>query len=374
MNYSTKPTEMKRICHLTYHPPFDTRIFHKECKTLAKAGYDVCLLVPYSRKETVDGVEIIPLPKYRTRFKRFLFLPFKTFLLALKQKAQVYHFHDPAFIITGIFLKIMGKKVVYDVHEDYKSKLLSKFYIPPYIRKPIALLFDCFEKLAAKFFDAIIVVEDYIYQRFKHHRKVQIANFPPVLSIPRNKKDYSRFVFVYAGGISKERGILKILSALEYLQDYKDRIKIVLLGPCEDNEVKEKMVKNETVVSYLGYRPWSEVMTTYSSADAGLLLLQPVQSYITVETPVKLFEYMLAGLPVISSNFIGLKKFIEENKCGICVDPTNPKEIAEAMKFLIEYPVEAREMGKNGKKIVLERYNWEREGEKLIKLYKELTG
>jgi len=81
---------------------------------------------------------------------------------------------------------------------------------------------------------------------------------------------------------------------------------------------------------------------------------------------------MATGLPVIASNFLFWKKIIKENKCGLSVNPLNPKEIAVAIKFLIEHPNEAKKMGENGKKAVLKKYNWENEEKKLIKIYQNL--
>jgi glycosyltransferase involved in cell wall biosynthesis len=267
-------------------------------------------------------------------------------------------------------LKALGKKVIYDVHEDYKSKILSKYYIPRFLRRPLAHLFDLFEKTASKIFDAIIVVDDYLLSRFRHRRVVKVAHFPPIIEIPR-KKQNDEFVFVYAGGINKDRGISKVIQALGFLGDYKGEMKIILAGPIEEEYLKQA-VENNPFIDYVGYLPWREVLKIYSVSDVGLLLLQPVPAYITTETPVKLFEYMLAGLAVLSANFPSLKKIIEGNKCGICVDSTNPREIADAMKYLIEHKEEARKMGENGKRAVIERYNWEKESEKLLKLYKEL--
>jgi len=81
---------------------------------------------------------------------------------------------------------------------------------------------------------------------------------------------------------------------------------------------------------------------------------------------------MGVGLPVIVSDFPELKKIVEGNRCGICVNPLEPKEIAKAVEYLIEHPEEAKEMGENGRKAVLEKYNWENESKKLLKVYETL--
>lgn len=82
---------------------------------------------------------------------------------------------------------------------------------------------------------------------------------------------------------------------------------------------------------------------------------------------------MAAGLPVVASNFPSWREIVEINKCGICVNPLEPKEIARAVKYLIEYPEEAEKMSKNGRRAVLEKYNWGNESKKLLKIYEELA-
>jgi glycosyltransferase involved in cell wall biosynthesis len=81
---------------------------------------------------------------------------------------------------------------------------------------------------------------------------------------------------------------------------------------------------------------------------------------------------MAAGLPVIASNFPLWKEIVEGNKCGLTVDPLNPKEIAQAIEYLIEHPELRQEMGENGRRAVIEKYNWEQEAEKLLALYQRL--
>ena len=81
---------------------------------------------------------------------------------------------------------------------------------------------------------------------------------------------------------------------------------------------------------------------------------------------------MAAGLPVIASNFPLWKEIVEKNKCGICVNPLSPREIAAAINWMLQNPTDAAEMGRNGRKAVLEKYNWEAESKKLIKFYEEI--
>lgn len=101
----------KKICHLTtVHPAFDIRIFHKECKSLLQAGYDVTLIAQHGKDEIVDGIRIKGLPTTRKRMKRMLKLPWIALRKALEANADLYHFHDPRLIAIGFMLKVKGKK------------------------------------------------------------------------------------------------------------------------------------------------------------------------------------------------------------------------------------------------------------------------
>ena len=86
-----------------------------------------------------------------------------------------------------------------------------------------------------------------------------------------------------------------------------------------------------------------------------------------------MFEYMAAGIPVVASNFPLWKEIIEENKCGICVEPANVEQISDAVNYLLNNPEEAQRMGANGRKAVEEKYNWNNEAKTLLQLYCDLS-
>ena len=147
-----------KVCILTsVHPPFDARIFHKEAKSLVKAGYDVTL---------IDGVKIINLQKPRNRSERMTKTVWSAYRKAVQLDADIYHFHDPELMPLATALKIIGCKVIYDIHEDLPRQILSKEWLPVVLRKPIAGFMSGLDWLAAKVFDAIVPATPKIASRF----------------------------------------------------------------------------------------------------------------------------------------------------------------------------------------------------------------
>lgn len=369
---------MSKVCILTsVHPSFDTRIFHKEAKSLVKASYDVMLIAQHDKNEVVDGVKIVALPKPKNRLHRMLTLPSKAFRLALKQKADIYHFHDPELLTIGILLKIFTrKKVIYDVHEDYAKQTLSKPYIPKIARKVVALLINLIEYISSKFFDGIVTATDDILKNFSYHKKaVSIKNFPILTNFSDKRKNNSNpdiLNLIYIGGLSKIRGITEMVRALELINPDK-KVKLILYGKFDstDYEIEVRKLKGFEKVEYLGWIGPKKIPGLLIGADMGMVCFLPKPNHIN-SMPNKLFEYMAAGIPVVASKFPLWKEIVEGNNCGICVDPTNPKEIADAIQWLIEHSEEAWQMGENGRKAVSERYNWENEGKKLLDLYERL--
>lgn len=362
-----------KVVHMTSaHGAFDDRIFHKEVKSLANAGYKVALIAPHDKKELVGNIEIIPIPKARNRFERMAISTLKVLYLALKEKADIYHFHDPELIPAGFIIKFLtGRKVIYDVHENYWQKILSYEWINKRYRKFVSIISDFLEKMFSKYFDYIITVDTYLQSHFKGKKVEIIANYPPLsfsagLEITRNN---AFFKLIYVGGISEDRGIIKIIESLKYLNC--ENVEFEVFGDT-DNPILLNFLNNTEKVKYFGFVPWQEVSKHLANADVGLALFQPIPAYYYVENPVKIFEYMSVGLPIIISNFPKLKKLILDIGCGIPVDPTNPEEIAKAIEYLIEHPEEAKQMGENGRKAVLEKYNWEHEEKKLLRIYEEL--
>ena len=364
-----------RVCIITtVHPPFDTRIFHKQAKTLVKAGYDVTLIAQHSGDTVVEGVRIKGLPKPRNRFTRIFGLTWRAFRLALQQKANVYHFHDPELLAIVPLLRVFSKaKIIYDVHEDYPATIATKEWLPSYSRPVISLFFRLFEKWLSSACDGVVTVNEQVLQRLSHRRGIVVTNFPILhdgFRIEKEEHSAARpFTCIYPGGLTRTNGIFEALGALDSLSRTRD-VRLILLGPLKDADLAAEIEAHDWV-EYLGVVPHEKIWDYLHKADMGLLLYHPVRNALW-SRPNKLFEYMAAGLPIVASNMPGWQGFVEGEKCGILVDPKDLDQITQAIEHLMKHPEERHRMGENGRRAVLEKYNWEREAKKLLALYKEL--
>lgn len=367
-------TYHKKVCHLTsVHTKNDIRIFYKECKTLVDAGYNVILVVQNDKDEVIDGVKIIGIDIPKNRKERMTRTTRQVYRRALECDADIYHFHDPELIPIGLRLKRKGKKVIYDVHEDVPRQILSKHWIPGPLRKTISWTVEKIENYAAKRFDYIVTATPYIRDRFLkiNRNSIDVNNFPLLseLHIPNTDWSSKEKLVCYVGGIGKIRGIQEMVQAIGLTPYF-----MLLAGNFESSAEREIAVQKEgwRQVTELGHISRTEVKEVLSRSMAGLVVLHPILNYIDA-LPVKMFEYMSAGIPVIASYFPLWKEIIEGNNCGICVDPLNVNEIANAINWVIDNPGQVKQMGENGRRAVEEIYNWEQEGYKLLKIYEGLS-
>jgi glycosyltransferase involved in cell wall biosynthesis len=360
---------MTKVCILTsVHHPFDIRIFHKEAKSLLKAGYEVTLVAQHDKDEIVEGIKILSLPKPRNRIVRMTRTVWQAYRKALKIDADIYHFHDPELIPIGLLLKHHGKRVVYDVHEDVPRQILSKDHIFVLIRKPVSALIEAIEAFSAKRFDGVVTATPFINKRFIElgANAVNVNNYPITSELSSRKRRWVRkekSVF-YIGGISRIRGVFEMVEAIG-----KTPYKLFLAGNLESG-IKNRLVHlpGWRQVDALGFVDREGAKATATRSMAGLVLFHPEPNHIDAQ-PNKMFDYMSAGIPVVASNFPLWKKIIDGAECGICVDPLNPEEIASAIRWIIIHLSEAKRMGENGRRAVEEKYNWDKESEKLLSFY-----
>lgn len=361
----------KTITHLsTVHPSYDVRIFHKECRSVQKNGFDVNLVIRHSHDETLNGVKIIALPSIKNRLLRMVFGPLVAFWKTLKTRPEIVHFHDPELIPLGFVFKLCGIKVIYDVHEDVPRQILNKNWLPLWVRIPLSFCIEKIEILAARSFDGIITATPYIKEIFQKKSKhcIDINNYPLLKESGKEKGVKESNTICYIGGITKERGIFEIVQAIE-----GTNIKLYLAGPFETEQLKEKVqsLKGWKNVTYLGVIDRKKCQEVLQKSMVGMLNLHPTLCYIN-SLPVKMFEYMNAGIPMVASDFPYWHQLLDPYTCAEFVDPLDYLSIRSKLLSMLDSPDLLKEMGKRGKHAVLDHYNWGNEEKKLTKFYTEI--
>lgn len=365
-----------RVVHIsTAHSPLDVRIFEKECVSLAKAGYTVTYLVPNVKQEQIKNVFFQNLQKCESSVRIFRILGrlYNTYRAAIKLKGNIYHIHDPELIPIGIILKLKGGIIIYDAHEDAPVEAISLNKNRKFYGKLLSLIWSIYLKFAKIMFDGFVTATPTIALGFPSKKTVIVRNYPILDYFKPYQKKSKENVLVYVGTISEIRGIKQILDAVN-LVSHQLNIKLILAGKFVSKDLHQQLLNHPgwSKVDYYGEKPWEDVISLLQNASMGLLTLHPTPEYL-VSLPIKLFEYMASGLPVIASDFPLWRQIIETSgHCGILVDPLSPRGIADAVEYLISNKAYAEEMGRAGYQAVHKHYSWVNEEDGLFKLYKSV--
>jgi glycosyltransferase involved in cell wall biosynthesis len=361
-----------KIVHIsTVHPAYDTRIFYKECISLQKHGFEVHLVIKCAGHEIKNNIFLHPVKNIKNKFLRLLFSPFFILRSVIKLRGDLYHFHDPELIFLGLLLKIMGKKVIYDVHEDVSAQILHKEWIPKKMRKIASFIIGNIENFSIRFFDGIVCATPYIKKKFdeKNKNTVCVLNTPLLeegIDIPdQNKKEDS---VCYAGNITKERGAIEMVNAME-----GTNVTLYLAGsfyPLSLQTELEKLAGWKNIV-YLGHLTREELYSVLGKCMAGLVCFHPIENHLHA-LPNKIFEYLNAGIIPIVSN-IPMWELEFKNFGGVYfVEPQNSFSIKQAILQCIKEKEFSYQRGLLMRDIVRSHFNWKIEEKKLIELYQKI--
>ena len=371
-----------RVCHLSsVHNAFDTRILWKECCSLARAGYAVTLIAPVKEANACPAVEIVRFPWLRPTVLRIALSPWIMLVKALRRRARVYHFHDPELIPAGLLLRLFTRAaVIYDIHEDVAASIRVRGYLPGFLRGAVAWGYRVIEKLSSRFF--VQVLAEKYYRRFAPDG-TWVLNYPlladgPAVAVaaPRRPIAESRAQWLfYSGSTTEARGALLHAAIAGMLPD----VGVCNAGRCSP-DLAERMAKLAPAGGLLMEGIGQAVSRQRLDALAGEhrwlagLAVFPDSPHYRDKELTKFFEYMLAGLPIVCSNFPAWKEFVEGQGIGLTVDPADPEDQCRKIGYLATHADECREMGERGRRLVRDPYNWQTQEANLLQLYERLVG
>jgi glycosyltransferase involved in cell wall biosynthesis len=364
-----------RVTHVSsVHRWTDNRIHYRECATLVEHGYRVTLVavdtpVP-GPKTAVRVIACPPVP----RLRRMAFGSVRAVRTALKTNASIYHLHDPELVWAVPYLRLRGKKVVWDAHEDLPLDVQSKAYLRPVGRRVAQVAARAILRVAA-LANQVVAATEPIAARFPPAKTTVVHNYPPL----RLAEDSASPVTarpqaaVYVGLMAQRRGAFVMADAARsplFPASWVLRAAGPMISPGFEAELAAR--PGWADVDYLGVVPPEEARDLMLNARVGLLLLQDTPAHRGGALPTKLFEYFAAGLPVIASDFEHWRPIIRDHDCGLLVDPSSPSEVAAAIARYASDDQLALRHSANARRLAVEQLNWTAEGQALLGVYARL--
>lgn len=374
-----------RICHFSsVHQVWDTRVYYRECVSLAKE-FDVTLIaIGEEGNYTRDGVKIISISKPKSVFERFLFTVFKVFILAVKQNAEIYHIHDAEMVPFGIVLSLLGKSVIYDIHENTHDDILLKTWIKPKIRLVFAKGYNCLLWIGSKFLYYIVVVADpkFLSKFFVNEKNATIIqNFA-------NTDDFETYAVkdraslegnhLFYVGMIKDMyyDIEPVLKSLILLKDkgiqcHLHLVGYVGVGKNLDLEKLDIWEEIKDQVTFYGFLETKEAFEISKKCKIGFCIKNQPNSMI-VSHERKLFEYMSVGLPSIFCDAQIYKDLSKYGEIGFAVNIENSEEISNAVISILNDERKLNDFSNNNLSLARNYFNWQFEEKKLHQLYNHI--
>ncbi|MGB7211065.1 MAG: glycosyltransferase family 4 protein [Gemmatimonadales bacterium] len=367
-----------RVVHLTStHRAGDTRIFQRECRSLAAAGYQVVLVVPGPPLPVKDGVRFHAVRPPKGRMERMFVTVWRVLAAAIVERGDLYHFHDPDLIPVGLILKCLGRRVIYDVHEDVPDQIQSKGWIPQFLRPVIGRIVRALHGIAGRVFDGIVVAGDDIASGFPAERTIVLHNYPSLSEIAAAQgAPYAGRapIAIHLGGLARTRASRELVEAMGSVPRELDA-RLVLVGAFVSDGVEEecRALPGWIRTDYRGQQPRDRSMAALGTARIGVVLYKPGPNHGGLRSN-RVFEYMGAGLPVIGPDLPAWRNLFDAVGCGILVDPASPQAIADAITSLLADPESAEAMGRRGREAVETKFSWEADLPVLLSLYAQILG
>lgn len=390
----------KKVCMIsTLHGMCDDRIYWKEAVSLQKNGYNlshICVgsdSLDFISPERIRIIQLFQQRYFKNPYLDIFFrlitfkksIALKLYKIAAKLQADVYHLHDVQLNKIGRKLKNLPHKpkVIYDVHEPYPEiarYLNNSKGIVRLLRVLQSVYIYKWQISCAQYYDAIIATEENVanyFIKYLGEEKVRIIyNYCDFDVSVFNKGKSKKYDLIYIGGISQWRGIYELLHTAILARDSGLKLKILFIGPVKEIGLKEKILKTiksehlEEIFFLEVPVERTELIKYLKASKIGICIFadNPVYKIIM---PIKIFEYMAAGLPVLCNNFGHAFKIVSKENIGIGINDVSPEKILEAVMKILNDNNYYNQLSDNALNAI-KKYSWKNMEKVLFKTYSEL--
>jgi len=362
---------------MAHHP----RHHYRLATALQTAGYAVLMLAqPDLTPGHVDAVPMAYLPVRNGRFMRMLTGPL-TMLRALRLKPDAIYIVSLDMLPWGVLARVFGRKVVvYDSNEEYDTYMLIKEWVPTWLRKPLLRIVRPTEPWLASKLSAATTALPATQAKFEAAgvRSVNVRNFPPAsLAQDGPRPESFDYDILIGGSLPDDQMPLLAATAAELeargladlrwlvvARNYGDREREMLEAALEARGVRERFELRYNL-------PFLEMQDVMRASRIAFLLYPSDENY-AARIPIRIFEYMAAGVPFVGPKLQTTAEFVDGLGVADLAPAGDPAAYADALAALLADPERQAEMARRGPEIYRERYNWERESMKLVELFQSL--
>ncbi len=379
---------MRILMLLEHHYPTDIRV-EKEIDSLLKEGYQV-ILACSTRKGEDESIQTGNLTIVRKKMSKFIYkssvgvlkFPFyfrfwRRFIkqILAEYKIELIHIHDLPLALLGLELKKKHNlPFILDSHENYPYMLAAAAHTQTLLGKLLSSHKQWlgYEKKMLKGADAVLSVIDEQKERFcrlgiTKKKLFIVSNTPVYQQISSTMPQPPNFTYVYAGNIYATKGLDIMVKAFQKVNQQYPGTNLWIIGDAKKwQETDRQLNKN---IKLWGWQNLDELLQIIAGADVALLPhLKNMNSDFGI--PNKLFQYMMAGKPVIAANCNPIKRIIAETKAGLIYQYDDTQDLSQKMIRLLENRQLTKKMGLNGHKAVKDKYNWQKEETNLLSAYR----
>jgi glycosyltransferase involved in cell wall biosynthesis len=356
----------------------DDRIFQRACCGLADEGMNIHLIACKEEDSIVNNVHIHAISK-RSGIKRRIFSSRDAYKLLKKSKPDIVHFHDPDLLPWMLLLSIQGYKVVYDIHENY----LARFeYLPSIPRKIASWVYKTFEHFCISRFSGIVVTTESMKNLYSkiHTHKLVVGNIPYLKALTHLNEDLKKddkITIITSGTNSDARNCMQTVEAMPYVLKAFPNVQFKFAGNYHPSSMKENMRQKAEELGVSANLilednlPWLQNFKRVAKAHIGCVFYEDnLNNRVTI--PNRLFEYMIGKLAIVGESFPEVSKTLLDADCGVSVNSSDPKNIAEGIISILQNPELMAQQSINGYNAVLNKYNFENSLKEQIIFYKKI--
>jgi glycosyltransferase involved in cell wall biosynthesis len=375
----------------------------RAAETLAAEGITIDLFCLQQfpsdpKREKINGVNIFRIPLSRQRggkaryIRQYAAFIARAFMVlarrSVRQRYDLVHVHNmpDALVFSALVPKLLGAKVILDLHDPMPELMQSIFNLP---EKTVSVRFlKKLEKWSITFADAVLTVNAackkiYSGRSCPPEKITVVMNTPdegvfPVLPPQANLRDNGNparpFTILYHGSLVPRNGFDLAVDALDRVRQSVPNVQLLVCGERTSffDEVIDAARRRhiDVLIHYLGMKNRREIVEVIDKCDLGIIPNHR-NLFTEINTPTRIFEYLSLGKPVIAPKAAGILDYFQ-NEDLVFFELGNPDDLAQKIEYVYFHPVEVQEIIKRGQKVYL-THQWKEEKRNLLHVASELV-